>query len=187
MGEVQEYWSYHTHSLKKMLDIKTVLDKNYSLFAKTPSNQGWRLFEAVDRLLSGTEDLMGQIGSTSAMWQFYLAQQVKYTLEGCPVCKDDDGNAIPCGDDDLTGLFPHFWRFTIAPGGSLGPPSFIHGEFMLPVTAMPGVTYHLRAASALPPTNWTDLASFVLRVPTTNLFDSNTSNFRQRFYEVASP
>jgi hypothetical protein len=91
---------YHTHSLKLMADIKQTLDDNVALYANSPSGQGWRLYEAVGRLFAGAGEPRGQLGSTSAIWQFWLAQQVKYTLVGCPRCKDKDGNPIPCSDDE---------------------------------------------------------------------------------------
>jgi hypothetical protein len=101
---------YHTHTLKKLADIRQILDDNYNVFANSPSNEGWRLYEAVDRLFEGQGEPRGQSGSTNAVWQFWLAQQVKYDVVHCPTCRDDDNDVIPCeGDEAVADLFPHDW------------------------------------------------------------------------------
>jgi hypothetical protein len=80
---------YHTHTLQKMAEIKRVLDDNRELFTNTPSKQGWRLFEAVNRLFEGEGEARGKPGSTHAIWQFWLSHQKKRSLLGCGPSEDD--------------------------------------------------------------------------------------------------
>jgi hypothetical protein len=65
-----------------MVNIKSLLNDHYPFFADSPSDQGWRLYDAVGRLFASAGESRCQVGSTSAIWQFWLVQQVKYTLVG---------------------------------------------------------------------------------------------------------
>ena len=103
---------YHTHTLAKMMGIKDKLDVNFDLFSNTPSGQGWRLYEAVDRLFAGAFEPMGQAGSTSAIWQFWRAQQVKYDIQyaGCPPCTREPGKQNPCSaDEEVANYYGRVW------------------------------------------------------------------------------
>jgi hypothetical protein len=114
---------YHTHSLKTMANIKSILDDNHTLFAESPSGQGWRLYEAVDRLFASVGEPMGQVGSTHAIWQFWLAQQVKYTFVGCALpCQDEHGNPSPCPEDaSVAAYYGDLWQDARRGAATCGP------------------------------------------------------------------
>jgi hypothetical protein len=103
---------YHTHSLAKMKNIKETLDGNVDLFAPdSPTDEGWRLYEAMDRIFKGAGERWGQAGSTSAIWQFWLSQQQKYsfTVVACPRCHEN-GKIVPCeGDSTVKGYYSKVW------------------------------------------------------------------------------
>jgi hypothetical protein len=130
---------------------------------------------------------MGIAGSTSAMWQFWLAQKVKYTAAGCPPCRDDDNNVIPCPNDNLFPLFPHYWRSKGLVRSFLETRPLAIQGFRLSVAGLPDRTYRLQAANTLPPTNWIDLLTFTLDDPRTNVIDATARIYPQRFYRIVSP
>ena len=94
--------NYHTHSLAKMKGIKEILDKYFYIFGHTPSGQGWRLYEAVERLFAASNEPMGSPGSTSALWQFWLSHKKKYELTPwvCSLEEDEDCSLCPASDED---------------------------------------------------------------------------------------
>ena len=102
---------YHTHSLAKMKNVKEALDGNFDLFAKSPTGQGWRLYEAIDRLFAGFSEPMGIAESSNAIWQFWLAERSKYSPPvGCPRCTDENGNVVACdGDDTVREYYRQIW------------------------------------------------------------------------------
>ena len=50
-----------------------------------------------------------------------------------------------------------------------------------------GRSYRLQAATALPATRWTNVLTFTLTQPTTNLLDTTASSYANRFYRLVTP
>jgi hypothetical protein len=94
---------YHTHSLEKFQHIMETLNNHSGFFA---AHDGWRLYEAMGRLLAGGSEPIGQFASTAALWQFYLSQGIKYTIAGCPPCNPNSGaSRNPCSVDESVEAF----------------------------------------------------------------------------------
>ena len=88
---------YHTHSLEVLAGIKGILVDHQAVFEATTN--GWRLFEAMDALLTGAGEATGQAGSVNAIYQFYRSESPTYKLrrQGC-----DYGEVL---NDVATGIY----------------------------------------------------------------------------------
>lgn len=69
---------YHTHVLEITADIKNILDENRSVFNSTEN--GWRLYEAMEALLAGKGEPTGIEGSKNAIYQFYRSEGPAYKI-----------------------------------------------------------------------------------------------------------
>ena len=76
---------------------------------------------------------------------------------------------------------------SFTPGELSGPRALGGGEMQLSVAGEIGRTYRLQTTTNLSPPGWTDLHSFTLSAPTTNLVDATSGNFTSRFYRLVSP
>lgn len=86
---------YHTHVLNLFAGIYSTLQNNKEIFQKTEN--GWRLFEAVNALTNGNGENIGLKGSTNAIYQFYKSESdfIKKRRENCPDNKEKlNNNAI---------------------------------------------------------------------------------------------
>ena len=86
---------YHMHSLQLLADIRKALSAKSEVFRST--EQGWRLYEAVDRLFAGAGEAVGQVGSTNAVYQFYKSALLHNT--------DHCGSQAPALSPDLKAYY----------------------------------------------------------------------------------
>jgi hypothetical protein len=74
---------YQAHSLNILASIWDTLQTDGD---KLTADDGWRLSEAMQRLLEGGGEPVGQWGSTHALYQFYRTENphYRYDIWSCP-------------------------------------------------------------------------------------------------------